>query len=57
MSSACRGPLAAKGRVLLCGTCMDARGLAEEDMMAGARRSTMDELAELTVTADKVLVS
>lgn len=46
----------AKGHVLLCGTCMDARGLADEDMMDGAARSTMNELAELTIAADKVLV-
>lgn len=48
--------LAAKGQVLLCGTCMDARGFAEVEMMAGARRGTMDELTAATVAADKVLV-
>lgn len=48
--------LAGKGRVLLCGTCMDARGLAEAEIMEGARRSAMDELATETVAADKVLV-
>lgn len=45
-----------KGRVLLCGTCMDARGLADGDVVAGAQRSTMDALAEATEQADKVLV-
>ncbi|MBL6653902.1 MAG: DsrE family protein [Reyranella sp.] len=48
--------LVGKGQVLLCGTCMDARGLTEAEIMAGARRSTMDELAAATVEADKVLV-
>ncbi len=48
--------LAAKGQVLLCGTCMDARGLTDGEMVAGARRSTMDELAAATLEADKVLV-
>jgi uncharacterized protein involved in oxidation of intracellular sulfur len=43
-------------RVLLCGTCMDARGLTEAELVKGARRSTMDELAQATVKADKVLV-
>lgn len=43
-------------RLLLCGTCMDARGLTEAELIDGARRSTMDELAQATVTADKVLV-
>lgn len=48
--------LASNGAVLLCGTCMDARGIAEGDMISGARRSTMDELAAATVAAGKVLV-
>jgi uncharacterized protein involved in oxidation of intracellular sulfur len=48
--------LAANGRVLLCGTCMDARGLGEDELMQGARRSSMDELAAATIEADKVLV-
>ncbi|SHM65811.1 uncharacterized protein involved in oxidation of intracellular sulfur [Roseovarius litoreus] len=48
--------LTARGRVLMCGTCMDARGLAEGDMMEGTSRSTMDELAQDTLVADKVLV-
>ena len=43
-------------RLLLCGTCMDARGLTESDLIEGSRRSSMDELAEATVAADKVLV-
>tara|TARA_B100002003_G_scaffold221611_1_gene224774 strand:- start:108 stop:458 length:351 start_codon:yes stop_codon:yes gene_type:complete len=45
-----------KATLLLCGTCMDARGIAEDELLAGARRSTMAELAELTFAADKVLV-
>lgn len=48
--------LAAKGRVLLCGTCMDARGLKEAEIIEGAERSTMDDLAKATLGADKVLV-
>jgi uncharacterized protein involved in oxidation of intracellular sulfur len=48
--------LSGKGQVLLCGTCMDACGMAETEVMEGARRSTMDELATVTVAADKVLV-
>jgi uncharacterized protein involved in oxidation of intracellular sulfur len=43
-------------RLLLCGTCMDARGLTEADLIEGAHRSTMDELAAATARADKVLV-
>lgn len=48
--------VASKGRVLLCGTCMDARGIGEDDIVEGAERSTMDALAEATEQADKVLV-
>lgn len=48
--------LTAGGKVLLCGTCMDARGLPAEQMVDGAERSTMDALAEATASADKVLV-
>lgn len=44
------------GVVLLCGTCMDARGLTDDDILTGARRSTMDELSAATLEADKVLV-
>jgi uncharacterized protein involved in oxidation of intracellular sulfur len=45
-----------KGEVLLCGTCMDARGMAETEVMDGARRSSMSELTERTAEADKTLV-
>ena len=47
---------AGKGGVLLCGTCMDARGMTDADVIEGAARSTMDELAAATADADKVLV-
>jgi len=45
-----------KGRILLCGTCMDARGIDQSELVDGAQRSTMDELAATTTVADKVLV-
>jgi uncharacterized protein involved in oxidation of intracellular sulfur len=51
-----KGVVVGKGQILLCGTCMDARGLADAEMMAGARRSSMAELAATTLAADKVLV-
>ena len=51
-----RRVLSSKGRVLMCGTFVDVRGLTEADMMAGVARSTMDELAQATLAADKVLV-
>ncbi len=51
-----KGVARGKGRVLLCGVCMDARGMTEEDIIESAKRSTMDELAAETIAADKVLV-
>ena len=45
-----------RGEVALCGTCMDARGITEAELVDGARRSTMAELADWTLAADKVLV-
>jgi len=50
------GVLRKGAAVLVCGTCMDARGLTDTELVDGAARSTMDELTELTVNADKVLV-
>ena len=44
------------GAIACCGTCMDARGITEAMLMEGARRSTMEELTDLTLAADKVLV-
>jgi uncharacterized protein involved in oxidation of intracellular sulfur len=45
-----------KGRVLLCGACMDARGLAEAELLAGPSRNKTDDVAIQALAADKVLV-
>lgn len=39
-----------------CGSCMDARGLTDEDLLPGVQRSSMDELTDWSVAADKVIV-
>jgi uncharacterized protein involved in oxidation of intracellular sulfur len=39
----------------LCGTCMDARGIDERRLVDGARRSTLEELVDWTLWADKVV--
>lgn len=49
-------PVLRGGRVLLCGSCMDARGLGAAEIVEGAQRSTLDELGQLAVAADKVFV-
>lgn len=38
-----------------CGTCLDARGMEDDRLTNGARRSTLDELTDWTVWADKVI--
>lgn len=43
------------GEIAVCGTCMDARGMTEVNLVEGARRGTMDMLGEWTLAADKVL--
>jgi uncharacterized protein involved in oxidation of intracellular sulfur len=43
------------GEVGCCGTCLDARALPEEALVPGARRSTMEEVTEWTIWADKVV--
>jgi uncharacterized protein involved in oxidation of intracellular sulfur len=43
------------GEVGCCGTCLDARALPEEALVPGARRSTMAEVTEWTIWADKVV--
>lgn len=44
------------GEVGLCGTCLDARGIDADEIVDGARRSTLLELAAWTAEADKILV-
>jgi uncharacterized protein involved in oxidation of intracellular sulfur len=40
----------------VCGTCMDARGIAASELLEGTKRSTLEELADWTTWADRVLV-
>jgi uncharacterized protein involved in oxidation of intracellular sulfur len=44
------------GEIGACGTCMDARGLIESEIIEGAKRSTMEQLTDWTLWADKVIV-
>jgi uncharacterized protein involved in oxidation of intracellular sulfur len=39
----------------LCGTCMDARAIREDQLVDGTRRSTLEELTDWTLWADKVI--
>lgn len=49
-------PIVRNGRVLLCGTCMDARGIRDKDMLEGCEKSNLDKLTDLTVSSEKVIV-
>ncbi|MGC8484737.1 MAG: DsrE/DsrF/TusD sulfur relay family protein [Candidatus Baltobacteraceae bacterium] len=44
------------GAIGVCGSCMDARGLSDDDLIEGTHRSSMDELTQWTIGADKVMV-
>jgi uncharacterized protein involved in oxidation of intracellular sulfur len=45
--------LASKGaKIGVCGSCTDARGLGQDSLLPGARRSSMKELASWTREAD-----
>ena len=42
-------------QVGICGTCMDARAIREEQLIEGTRRSTLEELTDWTLWADKII--
>lgn len=44
------------GKVGVCGTCMEARGISEAELIQGTQKSTLAELASWTQWAEKVLV-
>lgn len=44
------------GNVGVCATCMDARGIQTSELMEGAHRGSLDELADWSEWADKVFV-
>lgn len=41
--------------IAACGTCLDARGLGEDMLTKGVNRSTIEQLADWTEWADKVV--
>jgi uncharacterized protein involved in oxidation of intracellular sulfur len=43
------------GRVKLCGSCADARGLKEIKLLEGTEMSTMKELTQLTMESDRMI--
>ncbi|RLB47366.1 MAG: hypothetical protein DRI90_26410 [Deltaproteobacteria bacterium] len=49
-------PIIRRGAVQACRTCLEARGITTEELLEGVRATTLGELAEITLEADKVLV-
>lgn len=43
------------GQIGVCGVCLEARGLRDEELIPGCQQSTLEHLAEWTEWADKVL--
>ncbi len=50
-----RGVATRGGEVGACGTCMDARGLADGELLDGVHRSSMEELGRWTLESERVL--
>lgn len=46
----------APGCVGVCGTCMDARGIQVAELMDGSHRGTLEEVADWSEWADKIVV-
>jgi uncharacterized protein involved in oxidation of intracellular sulfur len=49
-------PIIRRGTVIACRTCVDARGLSQDDLMEGVRIVTLGEAAELALDAEKTMV-
>jgi uncharacterized protein involved in oxidation of intracellular sulfur len=45
-----------QAHVGVCGSCMDARGITDSELVEGTHRSSMEELADWTLWADHVIV-
>lgn len=43
------------GRIGVCGSCLDARGIGETELVLGAHRGSMDELTGWLLEAEKVV--
>ncbi|MBK6465272.1 MAG: DsrE family protein [Myxococcales bacterium] len=51
-----KGPSRHGAEIGICGTCMDARGIAEAELTEGTKRSSLEELTTWQQWADKTLV-
>ncbi len=51
-----KGPARRGAEVGVCGTCMEARGIADAELAEGTKRSTLEQLTDWTQWADRTLV-
>lgn len=56
LESMLKGISARGGEILVCGSCIDARGISENELAEGTGRGSMELLTDWTVAADRVLV-
>jgi uncharacterized protein involved in oxidation of intracellular sulfur len=49
-------PVLRRGAVMACRTCLEVRGLTATDLIEGVRQTTLGELGQITLEADKVLI-
>ncbi|MFQ6008976.1 MAG: DsrE/DsrF/TusD sulfur relay family protein [Candidatus Zixiibacteriota bacterium] len=52
-----RKALATSGVLIgACGSCLDARGISDQDLISGVHRSSMDEMTEWTIESKRAIV-
>jgi len=56
LESMLKGLVSHKAEISVCGSCIDARGIAETELAEGASRGSMEQLATWTTEAERVLV-
>jgi uncharacterized protein involved in oxidation of intracellular sulfur len=44
------------GEIGVCGSCMEARGIGEADLIEGTKKSSLEQLADWTKWAERILV-
>jgi len=43
------------GEAGVCGSCLDARGIADKELVDGAKRSNLAEMTDWVIWADKII--
>lgn len=56
LESMLKGIVNRGAEIAVCGSCIDARGIAEDELAQGAVRGSMEQLASWSAESDRVLV-